>query len=84
MKTGNEALDRARVQEFSSEADVRSPLAFPVDRYDLMNSVLQARSVVDTVRYEAVNAMLPNEFLKEHKKMEEQQRQLTEQGKEIT
>ena len=36
-----------------------------------------------TVRYEAVNAMLLNEFLKEHKKVEEQQSQLSEQGKEI-
>ena len=29
-----------------------------------------------TVRYEAVNAMLLNEFLKEHRKNEEQQRQI--------
>ena len=28
-----------------------------------------------TVRYEAINAMLLNEFLKEHNKVEEQQRQ---------
>src|SRR5207248_8988267 len=28
---------------------------------------------VNTVRYEAVNAMLLNEFLKEHRKVEEQQ-----------
>jgi hypothetical protein len=32
-----------------------------------------------TVRYEAVNAMLLNEFLKEHKKVEEQGRELQEQ-----
>jgi Chaperone of endosialidase len=31
-----------------------------------------------TVRYEAVNAMLLNEFLKEHKKVEEQQANITE------
>jgi len=31
-----------------------------------------------TVRYEQVNAMLLNEFLKEHKKVEEQQGQITE------
>jgi uncharacterized coiled-coil protein SlyX len=31
-----------------------------------------------TVRYDAVNAMLLNEFLKEHKKVEEQQGQITE------
>jgi trimeric autotransporter adhesin len=29
-----------------------------------------------TVRYEAVNAILPNEFLKEHKKVEELEKQL--------
>ncbi|PYK36640.1 MAG: hypothetical protein DME60_14300, partial [Verrucomicrobia bacterium] len=31
-----------------------------------------------TVRYEAVNAMLLNEFLKEHRKMEEQEAMITE------
>ena len=43
-----------------------------------------------TVRYEAVNAMLLNEFLKEHRKNEEQQKQinvltaqLTEQAAQI-
>jgi hypothetical protein len=30
-----------------------------------------------TVRYEAVNAMLLNEFLKEHRKVEEQEARLT-------
>ena len=32
-----------------------------------------------TVRYEAVNAMLLNEFLKEHRKVEEQSRKIQEQ-----
>ena len=32
-----------------------------------------------TVRYEAVNAMLLNEFLKEHRKVEEQSSQIAEQ-----
>jgi predicted RNase H-like nuclease (RuvC/YqgF family) len=31
-----------------------------------------------TVRYEAVNAMLLNEFLKEHRRVEEQQRTITD------
>jgi uncharacterized coiled-coil protein SlyX len=34
---------------------------------------------VYTVRYEAVNAMLLNEFLKEHRKVEEQDRKMHEQ-----
>ena len=33
---------------------------------------------VNTVRYEAVNAMLLNEFLKEHRKVEEQQTTVSE------
>jgi hypothetical protein len=47
--------------------------------------VRDADGKVNTVRYEAVNAMLLNEFLKEHHKVEEQQRQidaLTAQVKE--
>ena len=36
-----------------------------------------------TVRYEAVNAMLLNEFLKEHRKVEEQQATITELRKEL-
>ena len=36
-----------------------------------------------TVRYEAVNAMLLNEFLKEHRKVEEQQTTITELKKEL-
>jgi septal ring factor EnvC (AmiA/AmiB activator) len=37
-----------------------------------------------TVRYDAVNAMLLNEFLKEHRKVEEQDRKLEEQKTTIT
>jgi uncharacterized coiled-coil protein SlyX len=37
-----------------------------------------------TVRYDAVNAMLLNEFLKEHRKVEEQGRKVQEQEKAIT
>ena len=36
-----------------------------------------------TVRYEAINAMLLNEFLKEHKKVEEQGADLSGQRQEI-
>jgi len=39
---------------------------------------------VYTVRYEAVNAMLLNEFLKEHCKVERQDRKLEEQAATIT
>jgi len=36
------------------------------------------------VRYDAVNAMLLNEFLKEHRKVEEQNRKIQEQEATIT
>ena len=38
---------------------------------------------VNTVRYDAVNAMLLNEFLKAHRKIEQQDRKAQEQQKEI-
>jgi uncharacterized coiled-coil protein SlyX len=36
-----------------------------------------------TVRYDAVNAMLLNEFLKEHRRVEEQDRRMREQDRKI-
>jgi len=38
--------------------------------------VRDADGKINTVRYEAVNAMLLNEFLKEHRKVEEQQKEI--------
>jgi predicted RNase H-like nuclease (RuvC/YqgF family) len=38
----------------------------------------------ETVRYEAVNAMLLNEFLKEHRKVEEQQATIAELKSTVT
>ena len=38
---------------------------------------------VITVRYEAVNAMLLNEFLKEHRKVQELEAAIAQQQKEI-
>jgi predicted RNase H-like nuclease (RuvC/YqgF family) len=38
---------------------------------------------VSTVRYEAVNAMLLNEFLKEHRKVEQQDHRIQEQERTI-
>ena len=37
-----------------------------------------------TVRYEAVNAMLLNEFLKEHRKVQELEAKLAKQEKDFT
>jgi hypothetical protein len=38
---------------------------------------------VNSVRYNAVNAMLLNEFLKEHKRVEEQQQTIAQMAKEM-
>jgi trimeric autotransporter adhesin len=57
------------------------------EQVEKVNPALVARDAqgkVYTVRYEAVNAMLLNEFLKEHGKVEEQGRKLPEQEVTIT
>jgi hypothetical protein len=45
--------------------------------------VRDERGQVDTVRYDQVNAMLLNEFLKEHRRVEEQNGRLQEQARRI-
>ncbi|HLX63253.1 MAG TPA: tail fiber domain-containing protein [Planctomycetota bacterium] len=45
--------------------------------------VRDAKGEISTVRYEQVNAMLLNEFLKEHRKVEAQERMIAEQQKQI-
>jgi Chaperone of endosialidase len=49
------------------------------EQVEKVNPDLVARDAdgkINTVRYEAVNAMLLNEFLKEHRKVEEQQKEI--------
>jgi uncharacterized coiled-coil protein SlyX len=55
----------------------------PLREVEKVNSALVARDADGkpyTVRYEAVNAVLLNEFLKEHHRVEKQDHQLQEQG----
>jgi hypothetical protein len=44
---------------------------------------MDANGEIYTVRYEAVNAMLLNEFLKEHRKNQEQQATIAQLKKEL-
>jgi len=44
---------------------------------------LHGKTGIDTVRYEQINAMLLNEFLKEHKKVEDLQATVAQQDKEM-
>src|SRR5439155_8583929 len=56
------------------------------EQVEKVNPALVARDAegkVFTVRYEAVNAMLLNEFLKEHRKNEEQGATITQQRKDF-
>ena len=41
-------------------------------------AVRNAKGEVDAIRFDSINAMLLNEFLKEHKKVEEQQAAIAE------
>jgi uncharacterized coiled-coil protein SlyX len=52
-------------------------IAEQVEKVDANLVVRGEDGKVNTVRYEAVNAMLLNEFLKEHRKVEEQQATIT-------
>jgi len=45
--------------------------------------VVREKGEIYTVRYDAVNAMLLNEFLKEHRKNQEQEATIAKQQKQI-
>ena len=59
----------------------RSPKKWPKVNPDLV--VRDDKGKLYTVRYDAVNAMLLNEFLKEHRKNEQQESKLEEQEAKI-
>ena len=67
----------------------RQPLltSFVAEEVEKVNPDLVARDgegKVNTVRYEAINAMLLNEFLKEHRKVEGQAREMQEQKSTVS
>ena len=64
-------LDPAGIQQFGLVAE-------EVEKINPDLVVRDERGKVNTVRYEQVNAMLLNEFLKEHKKVAEQQGTIAE------
>jgi hypothetical protein len=67
-----EEIDPARGPQFGLVAE-------DVEKVNPDLVVRDAERKVNTVRYDAINAMLLNEFLKEHRKVEEQARQVQEQ-----
>ena len=58
-------------------------IAEDVEKVDPELVTRNDKGEAETVRYEAVNAMLLNEFLKEHRKVEEQGRRMEERGRTI-
>ena len=58
-------------------------IAEEVEKVDPDLVTRDAEGKVFTVRYEAVNAMLLNEFLKEHRKVQEQQTTIAQLKKQI-
>jgi trimeric autotransporter adhesin len=78
MNTTSEAILALKPVTFHYKSDsTRTPqfglIAEEVAKVNPDLAVRDQNGEIHTVRYDAVNAMLLNEFLKEHKKVEEQQ-----------
>jgi uncharacterized coiled-coil protein SlyX len=69
-------IDPKRIAQFGLVAE-------EVEKVNPALITRDAKGEVYTVRYEAVNAMLLNEFLKEHRKVERQECKIREQGATI-
>jgi hypothetical protein len=66
---------------YKKEVDLGKPLSFGLIAEDVAQVdpdlvTRDEKGEPETVRYEAVNAMLLNEFLKEHKMVQEQQQEI--------
>jgi len=88
LRRGGKNLVRSRTFRYKQEIDPdRIPqfglVAEEVEKVNPNLVVRDADGKVNTVRYEAVNAMLLNEFLKEHRKVEEQGAMIAKQQKQI-
>ena len=78
MDKASEAILRAQTGDVSLQERHKRYTAIWLDRRgsrqgESRPSVRDKNGEIYTVRYDAVNAMLLNEFLKEHRKVEEQQ-----------
>jgi hypothetical protein len=69
-------IDPAGTQQFGLVAE-------DVEKVNVELVTHDEKGQVNSVRYEQVNAMLLNEFLKEHRKVEEQNGRLKEQDRRI-
>lgn len=88
MDKASEAILKLRPVTFSYKTDHTDASQFgliaeEVAQIDPDLVVRDEKGEIYTVRYDAVNAMLLNEFLKEHRKVEQQDRQLRQQAEAI-
>jgi Chaperone of endosialidase len=88
MDKTSEAILALKPVSFQYKSDAKGTPQFGLIAEDVakVNSDLVVRDrngEIYSVRYEAVNAMLLNEFLKEHKASVEEQRKVQEQGTTI-
>ena len=88
MDKASEAVLALKPVTFHYKSDKTNRLEFGLIAEDVaaVNHDLVVRDEngdIYTVRYEAVNAMLLNEFLKEHRKLEEQGATITQQRKDF-
>ena len=91
MNNASETLYRLKpvTYRYKKDIDVTQSLDYglvaeEVAEVDPGLAIRDASGQIESVRYTAINAMLLNEFLKEHKKVEEQDRQIREQEATIT
>ena len=91
MDKASEALYQLKPVTYRYKKDIDSSqsldyglLAEDVAKINPELAIRDGNGQIESVRYNAVNAMLLNEFLKEHRKVEEQNRKLEEQEATIS
>ena len=91
MDKASEALYQLKSVTYRYKKDIDSSqsldyglLAEDVAKINPELAIRDGNGQIESVRYNAVNAMLLNEFLKEHRKVEEQNRKIEEQEATIS
>src|SRR6266404_261635 len=82
MDKASEVILALKPVSFKYNHDVKGTPCFGLIAEDVAvvdpDLVVRSKTGVETVRYEQINAMLLNEFLKEHKKVEQKQASISE------
>jgi uncharacterized coiled-coil protein SlyX len=82
MDRASEVILALKPVTFKYKRDLKGTPCFGLIAEDVAevdsHLVVHSKTGVETVRYEQINAMLLNEFIKEHKKVEQQQASISE------